>query len=95
MQEPVTDPQTVHQSKFSTGTVLEIIAVHGRAGLSEFDAHLDFRIKLIPYDGDDGWVEGGALAAIHETLRATEPPAVNGECEYCRFAHQAMGAAAR
>ena len=36
---PVTDPQTVHQSKFSMGTVLAMIAVHGRAGLAEFDAH--------------------------------------------------------
>ncbi len=36
---PVTDPQTVHQSKFSMGTVLGMIAVHGRAGLAEFDAH--------------------------------------------------------
>ena len=39
MLGPVTDPQTVHQSKFSMGTVLGIIAVHGRAGLAEFDAH--------------------------------------------------------
>jgi len=36
---PVTDPQTVHQSKFSMGTVLGMIAVHGRAGMAEFDAH--------------------------------------------------------
>ena len=36
---PVTDPQTVHQAKFSMGTVLGLIAVHGRAGLNEFDAH--------------------------------------------------------
>lgn len=36
---PVTDPQTVHQGKFSMGTVLGLIAVHGQAGLSEFDAH--------------------------------------------------------
>jgi 2-methylcitrate dehydratase PrpD len=36
---PVTDPQTVHQAKFSMGTVLGLIAVHGRAGLREFDAH--------------------------------------------------------
>jgi 2-methylcitrate dehydratase PrpD len=35
---PVTDPQTVHQSKFSMGTVLGLVAVLGRAGLSEFDA---------------------------------------------------------
>jgi 2-methylcitrate dehydratase PrpD len=36
---PVVDPQTVHQSKFSMGTVLGLIAVFDRAGLAEFDAH--------------------------------------------------------
>jgi len=36
---PVVDPQTVHQAKFSMGTVLGLIAVHGHAGLGEFDAH--------------------------------------------------------
>ena len=36
---PVTSPCTVHQSKFSMGTVLALIALHGRAGLPEFDKH--------------------------------------------------------
>jgi 2-methylcitrate dehydratase PrpD len=35
---PVVDPQTVHQGKFSMGTVLAIAAIHGQAGLGEFDA---------------------------------------------------------
>ncbi len=35
---PVTDPHTVHQSKFSMGTVLALAALHGHAGLGEFDA---------------------------------------------------------
>lgn len=30
-------PATVHQAKFSMGTVLGLIAVHGRSGLTEFD----------------------------------------------------------
>ncbi|MCC2595641.1 MmgE/PrpD family protein [Pusillimonas sp. MFBS29] len=38
---PVTKPATVHQSKFSMGTVLGLIALHGRAGLPEFDAALN------------------------------------------------------
>ncbi|HUL66925.1 MAG TPA: MmgE/PrpD family protein [Burkholderiaceae bacterium] len=38
---PVVDPQTVHQAKFSMGTVLALIALKGRAGLGEFDAALD------------------------------------------------------
>jgi 2-methylcitrate dehydratase PrpD len=36
---PVTDPATVHQAKFSMGTVLAMIALHRRAGLTEFDRH--------------------------------------------------------
>jgi 2-methylcitrate dehydratase PrpD len=34
---PVTDPQTVHQAKFSMGTVLAMIAKFGSAGLAEFE----------------------------------------------------------
>jgi 2-methylcitrate dehydratase PrpD len=33
---PVTDPQTLHQSKFSMGFVLALIAAKGRAGLADF-----------------------------------------------------------
>ena len=36
---PVVDPATVHQSKFSMGTVLALVARFGHAGLSEFEQH--------------------------------------------------------
>ena len=32
-------PQTVHQAKFSMGTVLGLIALYGKAGLTEFHTH--------------------------------------------------------
>ena len=35
----VTNPRTVHQSKFSMGAVLAMIALFDRAGLVEFDEH--------------------------------------------------------
>jgi 2-methylcitrate dehydratase PrpD len=49
---PVTDPQTVHQAKFSMGTVLGLAAVHANVGLGEFDsaykekAVIDFRDRV-------------------------------------------------
>jgi 2-methylcitrate dehydratase PrpD len=49
---PVVNPKTVHQSKFSMGTVLGLIALHRRAGLPEFDAAVndsaiaDFRSRV-------------------------------------------------
>jgi 2-methylcitrate dehydratase PrpD len=36
---PVINPATVHQSKFSMGTVLALVAHYQFAGLQEFDAH--------------------------------------------------------
>jgi hypothetical protein len=38
---PVVDPQTVHQSKFSMGTVLALIAIRHSADLAGFDAALN------------------------------------------------------
>ncbi|MFM2119620.1 MAG: hypothetical protein RL722_1088 [Pseudomonadota bacterium] len=49
---PVTDPQTVHQAKFSMGTVLGLVATKGAADLTQFDtayrdpAVVDFRDKV-------------------------------------------------
>lgn len=36
---PVVDPRTIHQAKFSMGTVLGLVAVHAHAGLGEFEEH--------------------------------------------------------
>jgi 2-methylcitrate dehydratase PrpD len=38
---PVVDPRTVHQAKFSMGTVLGLIAEFGNAGLQEFESFYD------------------------------------------------------
>ena len=61
---------------------------NGRRDLPAFDARIEFTIKMIPYDGDDGWIEG-TLAAIRATLAAPEPPPVRGDCEYCTYAARA------
>ena len=66
---------------------------NGRKDLPTFDARLEFKIKLIPYDGDDGWVEG-TLREIRETLSAAEPPP-SVDCEYCDYVAQAGGKGTR
>ncbi len=48
----VINPQTVHQAKFSMGTVLAMVALHGAAGVNEFEEHFqdpaaaDFRVRV-------------------------------------------------
>lgn len=61
---------------------------NGRRDLPSFDGKLEFRISLIPYDGDDSWVDG-TLLRIRDTLMAPEPPAINRNCEFCVFAAKA------
>ncbi len=59
---PVTDPATVHQSKFSMGTVLALVAQYQFAGLQEFDQHFH----------DD------AICAFRERVTMTLDPEVDG-----------------
>ena len=45
---PVVNPRTVHQSKFSMGTALALVACFGQAGLAEFERHFqDDRIRAL------------------------------------------------
>ena len=37
---------------------------NGRADKEAFDAKLEFDIKVIPYEGDDSWVEEAVLKAL-------------------------------
>lgn len=61
---------------------------NGRRDLPAFEQRLEFTIRLLPYDGNDSWVEG-TLRAIRETLSAPEPPAPSEECEYCEYVSRA------
>ncbi|HEX9673692.1 MAG TPA: PD-(D/E)XK nuclease family protein [Burkholderiales bacterium] len=61
---------------------------NGRRDRPAFEARLEFKIKLIPYLGNDGWVEN-TLAAIRGTLEAPEPPAPADGCEYCDYVSRA------
>ena len=64
---------------------------NGRRDLEAFDNRLEFRVKMIPYDGDDAWVEP-VLSRIRVTLEAPEAPPPREDCEYCVFAGKAASA---
>jgi hypothetical protein len=56
----------------------------GRPDAEAFDAKIDFDIHLIPYDGDDGWVED-AIVDLHACLNSDEIPAAGDDCNYCKY----------
>ena len=66
---------------------------NGRRDTAAFDARLEFTIRLLPYEGDDGWVED-TLHGIRETLSAAERPKPGAECVYCEYVSRAGAPAA-
>lgn len=57
---------------------------NGRRDLKKFNATLEFDIKVIPYDGDDSWVEQ-TLFKARECLAQDRPPLPAEECAYCSY----------
>ncbi len=65
---------------------------NGRTDPHRFDASLAFDIKLLPYRGDDSWIEA-VLSHIYTCLRAEAIPPPAETCEYCRYAARLAKAA--
>jgi 2-methylcitrate dehydratase PrpD len=62
---PVTDPKTVHQAKFSMGTVLGLIAVHGVADLDAFERHALTDPKVAAFRGKVRMVRDEEVDALY------------------------------
>ena len=57
---------------------------NGNADKEAFDGKLEFDIKLIPYVGDDSWVEETILSAI-ECLKGDSLPESGSGCDFCAY----------
>ena len=57
---------------------------NGDTDKKAFDAKLEFDIKIIPYKGDDSWVDQAVLDA-HKCLNADSLPKPSDDCDYCKY----------
>jgi len=57
---------------------------NGKTDKKAFDAKLEFDIKIIPYKGDDKWVEGVIFDAI-ECLKSDKMPKSGKDCDFCKY----------
>lgn len=57
---------------------------NGDANKEAFNGRLDFEIKIIPYEGDDSWVEK-TICEAHACLMGNEVPDSGEECDYCDY----------
>lgn len=57
---------------------------NGRADKEAFDGKLEFDVKVIPYDGDDSWIEP-AIIKTYKCLVSSKIPEPSEECDYCTY----------
>ena len=75
----------VRRNGLSVSDVGYFVYCNGNAQLSEFDNRLEFETTLIPYEGDDSWVEP-AIVAAHACLNSNSVPSASNDCDYCLYA---------
>lgn len=64
---------------------------NGKRDAKAFDGKLEFDIKIIPYTGDDAWVEP-TLEKIVRCLKGDSIPKASQDCEYCSYRMKAADA---
>ena len=69
---------------FKVSSVGYFVYVNGRMDAKAFDAKLEFDVKVIPYEGDDSWVEG-KLMEIKECLDSDKLPSASAGCDFCVY----------
>jgi hypothetical protein len=57
---------------------------NGKTDRAAFDAKLEFDVKLIPYAGDDSWVEK-TIKDAHQCLMGDKIPASGADCDFCAY----------
>ncbi|MDZ7744264.1 MAG: PD-(D/E)XK nuclease family protein [Candidatus Saccharibacteria bacterium] len=81
----------LRQNGFKVSDTGYFVYCNGRLDMDEFDNRVEFKTKIIPYTGSDGWVES-TLSDIKNCLEGDMPAvgkaAMGGDCDYCTYARQ-------
>lgn len=75
---------------FPVHPVAYFVYCNGDKNAPAFDFKLEFRVKVIPYTGDDSWVQG-TLGDIKACLESPDIPAASESCDWCAYRTAAAG----
>lgn len=77
------------QNGFRVSNTGYFVYCNGDSDAKAFDGKLEFDVKVIPYVGNDEWVEPTIVAA-HACLQSDSIPVAGENCDYCAY-RQAAG----
>ena len=74
----------LRQNGYKVSNTGYFVYCNGIADAKAFDKKLEFRVNLIPYSGDDSWVEK-TIFDIYKCLNSDEIPEPGPDCDYCSY----------
>jgi len=74
----------LRQNGFKVSDIGYFVYVNGRTDVKAFDGKLEFDVKIIPYQGNDKWVDG-AIINLHQCLMGDQVPVASSNCDYCSY----------
>jgi len=72
------------QNGFKVSSTGYFVYCNGITDKEAFDGKLEFNIKLIPYKGNDDWVETTIYNA-YKCIVNSDVPVLQEGCDYCRY----------
>ncbi len=74
----------LRQNGLTVSSTGYFVYCNGQTDRKAFDGKLEFDITLIPYVGDDSWVEN-TITKAHKCLQSAEHPDSGADCDYCQY----------
>lgn len=74
----------LRQNGYKVSSTGYFVYCNGQTDREAFDGKLEFDITLIPYTGDDSWVEK-AITDAHKCLNGDKIPEGKPGCDYCQY----------
>jgi hypothetical protein len=81
----------LRQNGFKVNKTAYFVYCNGDASKDSFNGKLEFKIKVLPYTGDDSWVEKEVFKA-KELLDSNRVPKRHLDCDYCSYSKAIIGA---
>ena len=74
----------LRRNGYSVSNTGYFLYCNGQTNREMFNERLEFDITLIPYAGDDSWVEE-TIIKIHSCLICNQIPDANDDCDFCAY----------
>jgi len=74
----------LRKNGFTVSDTAYFVYCNGDTDKEAFDGKLEFSIRVLPYRGNDGWVDG-ALEEAKKCLDGDATPRPGADCDYCKY----------